>query len=78
MKKILLTEVIKLLVKRIEEGKLNDNWDEFVSQFYFKGQDGNFYIINDIDLLNARIDYDTNLQFEYFDDKTIVYQLEED
>lgn len=78
MKKILLTEVIKLLVKRIEEGKINDNWDEFVSQFYFKGQDNNFYLISDIDLLNARIDYDTNLQFEYFDDKTVVYQLEED
>lgn len=78
MKKILLTEIIKLLVKRIEEGKINDNWDEFVSQFYFKGQDNNFYLISDIDLLNARIDYDTNLQFEYFDDKTVVYQLEED
>lgn len=78
MKKILLTEVIKLFVERIEEGKINNNWDEFVRQFYFKGEDDNFYVISSIDLIDLKIEYNENLQFNYFDDETVVYKLEED
>lgn len=78
MKKILLTEVIKLFVERIEEGKINNNWDEFVRQFYFKDEDDNFYVISSIDLIDLKIEYNENLQYNYFDDETVVYKLEED
>lgn len=77
MKKILLTEVIKLFIEKIEEGKMNNNWDEFVRQFYFKSGD-NFYTISSIDIVDRKIEFNEFLQYEYFDDETVVYQLEED
>lgn len=75
--KKLLTEAIKLFIKRIEENKTNDNWDEFVRQFYFKSND-NFYVVSNIDLVDLKIEYDEGTQYDYFDGETIVYKLEED
>lgn len=56
---------------------MNNNWDEFVRQFYFKSGD-NFYTISSIDIVDRKIEFNEFLQYEYFDDETVVYQLEED
>lgn len=70
MEKINILEVIKNL---IEDIKMNKN----SFSYYVKDEDnGNFYSITGIDIIDGRVSYNDG-DYIYFDKDTIIYRMKE-